>query len=102
MDAGRLVLESDLDCAARPDRSGPAADPDPAAVVAALDGGSSTGPATASSSATTTRRAQRAARRRRVRVAELVPERRSLEQVVLELTGHGADRVDAPRAEARP
>ena len=32
-----------------------------------------------------------------VRVAELVPERRSLEQVVLELTGSGTDRVDTAR-----
>ena len=30
-----------------------------------------------------------------IRVAELMPERRTLEQVVLELTGHGADRMDA-------
>jgi hypothetical protein len=36
-----------------------------------------------------------------VRVAELAPERRSLEQVVLELTGHGADRVDTSGNEAR-
>jgi ABC-2 type transport system ATP-binding protein len=31
-----------------------------------------------------------------VRVAELTPQRRSLEQVVLELTGPGSDRVDGP------
>jgi hypothetical protein len=36
-----------------------------------------------------------------VRVAELAPERRSLEQVVLELTGQGADRVDTSGNEAR-
>ena len=35
-----------------------------------------------------------------VRVAELMPERRTLEQVVLELTGHGADRMDADRVNA--
>ena len=31
-----------------------------------------------------------------IRVAELVAERRSLEQVVLGLTGNGTDRVDTP------
>jgi ABC-2 type transport system ATP-binding protein len=36
-----------------------------------------------------------------VRVAELVAERRSLEQVVLELTGSGTDRMDTPGGRPR-
>jgi len=34
-------------------------------------------------------------------VAELVAERRSLEQVVLELTGSGTDRMDTPGGRPR-
>jgi len=77
--------------------------PDPAAVVAELDGRV----VDRSGDRLVVRHDDPAALNARlvaagIPVAELVPERRSLEQVVLELTGHGADRVDAPRAGARP
>ena len=103
MDAGRLVLEEDLAALRAPTGRVLLRTPDPAAVVAELDGRV----VDRSGDRLVVRHDDPAALNARlvaagIPVAELVPERRSLEQVVLELTGHGADRVDAPRAEARP
>ena len=94
MDAGRLVLESDLDALRAPTGHVLVRTPDPAAAVTALDGRVVDRNGATSSSATTTPprlNAQLVAAG--VRVAELVAERRSLEQVVLELTGSGTDRI---------
>ena len=103
MDAGRLVLDEDLTTLRAPTGRVLLRTPDPAAVVAELDGRV----VDRSGDRLVVRHHDPAALNARlvaagIRVAELVPERRSLEQVVLELTGHGADRVDAPRAGARP
>ena len=103
MDAGRLVLDEDLTTLRAPTGRVLLRTPDPAAVVAELDGRV----VDRSGDRLVVRHDDPAALNARlvaagIPVAELVPERRSLEQVVLELTGHGADRVDAPRAEARP
>ncbi len=99
MDAGRLVLESDLDALRAPTGHVLVRTPDPAAAVSALDG------RVVDRDGTTlvVRHDDPAALNAQlvaagVRVAELAPERRSLEQVVLELTGSGTDRVDTPAA----
>jgi ABC-type multidrug transport system ATPase subunit len=102
MDAGRLVLEEDMTVLRAPTGRVLLRTPDPAAVVAELDGRV----VERSGDLVVVRHDDPAALNARlveagVRVAELVPERRSLEQVVLELTGHGADRVDPSGKEAR-
>jgi ABC-2 type transport system ATP-binding protein len=102
MDAGRLVLEEDMTVLRAPTGRVLLRTPDPAAVVAELDGRV----VERSGDLVVVRHDDPAALNTRlvaagVRVAELVPERRSLEQVVLELTGHGADRMDTSGNEAR-
>jgi ABC-2 type transport system ATP-binding protein len=102
MDAGRLVLEEDMTVLRAPTGRVLLRTPDPAAVVAELDGRV----VERSGDLVVVRHDDPAALNARlvaagVRVAELAPERRSLEQVVLELTGHGADRVDPSGNEAR-
>jgi ABC-type multidrug transport system ATPase subunit len=102
MDAGRLVLEEDMTVLRAPTGRVLLRTPDPAAVVAELDGRV----VERSGDLVVVRHDDPAALNARlvaagVRVAELAPERRSLEQVVLELTGHGADRVDTSGNEAR-
>jgi ABC-type multidrug transport system ATPase subunit len=102
MDAGRLVLEEDMTVLRAPTGRVLLRTPDPAAVVAELDGRV----VERSGDLVVVRHDDPAALNARlvaagVRVAELAPERRSLEQVVLELTGHGADRVDTSGSEAR-
>jgi len=102
MDAGRLVLEEDMTMLRAPTGRVLLRTPDPAAVVAELNGRV----VERSGDLVVVRHDDPAALNARlvaagVRVAELVPERRSLEQVVLELTGHGADRVDTSGNEAR-
>jgi len=102
MDAGRLVLEEDMTVLRAPTGRVLLRTPDPAAVVAELNGRV----VERSGDLVVVRHDDPAALNARlvaagVRVAELVPERRSLEQVVLELTGHGADRVDTSGNEAR-
>jgi ABC-2 type transport system ATP-binding protein len=98
MDSGRLVLAADLADLRAPTGRVRVRTPDPAAAVAELDGRvvDRTG------DLIVVRHDDPAALNARlvgagVRVAELAVERRSLEQVVLELTGHGADRVDQRR-----
>jgi ABC-type multidrug transport system ATPase subunit len=102
MDAGRLVLEEDMTVLRAPTGRVLLRTPDPAAVVAELDGRV----VERSGDLVVVRHDDPAALNARlvaagVRVAELAPERRSLEQVVRELTGHGADRVDTSGNEAR-
>jgi ABC-2 type transport system ATP-binding protein len=102
MDAGRLVLEEDMTVLRAPTGRVLLRTPDPAAVVAELDGRV----VERSGDLVVVRHDDPAALNARlvaagVRVAELAPERRSLEQVVLELTGHGADRVDTSGKETR-
>lgn len=102
MDAGRLVLEEDMTVLRAPTGRVLLRTPDPAAVVAELDGRV----VERSGDLVVVRHDDPAALNARlvaagVRVAELAPERRSLEQVVLELTGHGADRVGTGGNEAR-
>jgi ABC-type multidrug transport system ATPase subunit len=102
MDAGRLVLEEDMTVLRAPTGRVLLRTPDPAAVVAELDGRV----VERSGDLVVVRHDDPAALNARlvaagVRVAELAAERRSLEQVVLELTGHGADRVDTSGNEAR-
>ncbi|MDT0351511.1 ABC transporter ATP-binding protein [Pseudonocardia charpentierae] len=102
MDAGRLVLEEDMTVLRAPTGRVLLRTPDPAAVVAELDGRV----VERSGDLVVVRHDDPAALNARlvaagVRVAELAPERRSLEQVVLELTGQGADRVDTSGNEAR-
>ena len=102
MDAGRLVLEEDMTVLRAPTGRVLLRTPDPAAVVAELDGRV----VERSGDLVVVRHDDPAALNARlvaagVRVAELAPERRSLEQVVLELTGHGADRMDTSGNEAR-
>ena len=99
MDAGRLVLESDLDDLRAPTGRVLVRTPDPAAAVTALDGRV----VDRDGATLVVRHDDPAALNAQlvaagVRVAELVQERRSLEQVVLELTGSGTDRVDTPAA----
>jgi ABC-type multidrug transport system ATPase subunit len=96
MDAGRLVLEEDLVTLRAPTGRVLLRTPDPAAVVAELNGrvversGDRLVVRYDDPAALNTRLVEAG-----VRVSELAPERRSLEQVVLELTGHGTDRVEA-------
>jgi len=101
MDAGRLVLDQDLAALHAPTGRVLVRTPDPAAAVAELDGRV----VDRSGDHLVVRHEDPAALNARlvaagIRVAELMPERRTLEQVVLDLTGHGADRMDADRVNA--
>lgn len=96
MDAGRLVLEQDLTALRAPTGRVLLRTPDPAAAVAELDGRV----VDRHGDALTVRHDDPAALNARlvgagVRVTELAAQRRTLEQVVLELTGHGSDRAGA-------
>ncbi|HEV2784155.1 MAG TPA: ABC transporter ATP-binding protein [Actinophytocola sp.] len=97
VDHGRLVLEETLDGLRRPTGRVLVSTPDAAAAVSLLDGqlesrdGSllvvrHTDPASLNTLLVEAG----------LRVSEMVVERRTLEQVVLEVTGSGSDRVDAP------
>ena len=102
MDAGRLVLESDLDDLRAPSGHVLVRTPDPAAAVTALNGRI----VDRNGATLVVRHDDPAALNAQlvaagVRVAELVAERRSLEQVVLELTGSGTDRMDTPGGRPR-
>jgi ABC-type multidrug transport system ATPase subunit len=95
MNAGRLVLDEDLATLRAPTGRVRLRTPDAAAAVAELDGRV----VGRDGDLLVVRHDDPASLNARlvdagVRVAELAPERRSLEQVVLELTGHGTDRVD--------
>ncbi len=96
MDAGRLVLTEDLDVLRAPTGLVRVRTPDPGAIVGLLNGqvvrrdGDTL---LVRSTDAGTLNAQLVAAG--VRVTELATERRSLEQVVLELTGTSADRIDA-------
>ena len=95
MDAGRLVLDQDLASLRAPTGRVLLRTPDPAAAVGILNGRV----VDRRGDALVVRADDAAALNARlvtagVRVAELAPETRSLEQVVLELTGSGADRVE--------
>ena len=95
MDAGRLVLDADLAALRAPTGRVLLRTADPAVAVAELDGRV----VGRDGERLVVRHDDPAALNARlvaagVRVAELVAERRTLEQVVLELTGNGADRVD--------
>ena len=95
MDAGRLVLDQDLTALRVPTGRGLLRTPDPAAAVAELDGRV----VDRDGDTLVVRHGDPAALNARlvgvgVRVAGLTAEQRTLEQVVLELTGHGTDRVD--------
>jgi ABC-2 type transport system ATP-binding protein len=95
MDSGRLVLDADLADLRAPTGRVRVRTPDPAAAVAELDGrvvdrmGDLLVVRYDDPSVLNARLVDAG-----VRVAELAAERRSLEQVVLELTGHGTDRVE--------
>jgi ABC-2 type transport system ATP-binding protein len=94
------VLESDLDALRAPTGHVLVRTPDPAAAVTALDGRV----VDRDGATLVVRHDDPAALNAQlvaagVRVAELVAERRSLEQVVLELTGSGTDRVDTHAAD---
>jgi ABC-2 type transport system ATP-binding protein len=95
MDAGRLVLTEDLDVLRAPTGHVLVRTPDPAAVVGLLDGQV----VGRSGDALVVRGDDAAALNARlvaagVAVSELALQRRTLEQVVLGLTGTGSDRVD--------
>jgi ABC-type multidrug transport system ATPase subunit len=94
MDAGRLVLEQDLAALRAPTGRVLLRTADPDAAVAELNGRvvdrqGDTLVVRADDAAALNARLVAAG----VRVAELTPQRRTLEQVVLELTGSGTDRV---------
>jgi ABC-2 type transport system ATP-binding protein len=96
MDAGRLVLDEDLAALRAPTGRVLLRTPDPAAAVAELDGRV----VHRRGDLVVVRHDDPAALNARlvgagVRVAGLTAEHRTLEQVVLGLTGHGTDRVDA-------
>ena len=102
MDAGRLVLESDLDDLRAPTGHVLVRTPDPAAAVTALNGRI----VDRNGATLVVRHDDPAALNAQlvaagVRVAELVAERRSLEQVVLVLTGSGTDRMVTPGGRPR-
>ncbi len=95
MDAGRLVLQDDLANLQAPTGHVIVETPDAVAALALLDGRVVTqdqtrllvrGPDVAALNADLVRAG--------VRVTEIVAERRTLERVVLEMTGLGSDRVD--------
>jgi ABC-type multidrug transport system ATPase subunit len=96
MDAGRLVLTDELAALRAPTGRVLVRTPDPAAVVALLDGQV----ARRDGEVLQVRSLDPAGLNARlveagIRVTELAPQHRSLEQVMLELTGIGADRVDS-------
>jgi ABC-type multidrug transport system ATPase subunit len=97
MDAGRLLLDEDLGTLRAPTGRVVLRTPDAAAAVAELDGqvvdrvGDTLVVGHADAAALNARLVGAG-----VRVSGLTVERRTLEQVVLGLTGHGTDRVDAP------
>jgi len=102
MDAGRLVLQDEIATLRAPTGRVVVESPDAGKAMALLDG------AVAERDGDRlfvrgTDVAELNARlvRADIRVAEIGAERRTLEQVVLEVTGSGADRVDRPRAEPR-
>ena len=100
MDAGRLVLDEDLAALRAPTGRVLLRTPDPAAAVAELDGRV----VDRDGERLVVRHEDSAALNARlvgagVRVAGLTAEHRTLEQVVLELTGHGSDRMGAPGVE---
>ncbi|WP_433299517.1 ABC transporter ATP-binding protein [Pseudonocardia sp. CA-142604] len=108
MDAGRLVLTDDLETLRTPTGQVLLRSPHPAAVVGLLDGQV----VERSGDAVVVREEDPAALNARlvaagIAVTELTPLRRSLEQVVLAVTGAGSDRVDRtsitpPNAEEAP
>ncbi len=99
MDAGRLVLNEDLDAVRAPTGRVLLRTPDPSAVVGLLDGqvlhrhGDALVVRGDDPGALNTRLVEAG-----IRVTELSAERRTLEQVVLELTGSGSDRITGDRA----
>ena len=100
MDAGRLVLDQDLASLRAPTGRVLLRTPDPAAAVGILNGRV----VDRRGDALVVRADDAAALNARlvtagVRVAELAPETRSLEQVVLELTSAGSDRVERTEPE---
>jgi ABC-2 type transport system ATP-binding protein len=98
VDRGRLVLEEQLATLHAPTGRVVVDTPDPAAAVSMLDGRVEL----RDGSRLVVRAADPAALNAQlvgggVQVREIGPERRTLEQVVFEVTGHGADRVDVHR-----
>ena len=95
LDDGRLVLVDDLDALRGPTGRIVVRTPDPAAVVGLLDGrvehrdGDAVHVRTDDAAALNARLVTAG-----IPVTELVAERRTLEQVVLDVTGAGADRID--------
>ena len=95
LDDGRLVLVDDLDALRGPTGRIVVRTPDPAAVVGLLDGrvehrdGDAVHVRTDDAAALNARLVAAG-----IPVTELVAERRTLEQVVLDVTGAGADRID--------
>jgi len=104
MDAGRLVLDQDLAALRAPTGWVLVRTPDSAAVIGLLDGRG----LHRWGDALLVRHDDPAALNARlvgagIRVTELAPQQRTLEQVMLELTGSGTDRVDStPRHRDRP
>jgi ABC-2 type transport system ATP-binding protein len=96
MDAGRLVLQDDLATLRVPTGRIVVDTPDAATAVALLDGRiAARDGARLYVRGTDVAALNALLVRADVRVAEIGAERRTLEQVVLEVTGSGADRVDA-------
>jgi ABC-type multidrug transport system ATPase subunit len=98
VDRGRLVLEEELATLHAPTGRVVVDTPDPAAAVSMLDGQVEL----REGSRLVVRAADPAALNARlvgggVQVREIGLERRTLEQIVFEVTGHGADRVDVHR-----
>jgi len=100
MDAGRLVLSEDLDSIRAPTGRTLVRTPDPAAAVALLDGAVADrdGDTLMVRSLDPGRLNERLVEAG-IRVTELAVQRRSLEQVVLELTSAGSDRVERTEPE---
>ena len=109
MDAGRLVLDADLDALRAPTGFVLLRTPDSARAVALLDGRLDGAPVAGSGGdpELRVRHADPGALNAElvaagVRVTALSAQRRSLEQVVFELTGAGSDRVERARTDAEP